>query len=72
VVEISPTDNFYALGGDSVKSVLLLFSIRDEFDVVLENTALMKYPTLRDFSLLVAEQLAGDSGNAGESDEGVI
>lgn len=47
------TDNFFALGGDSMAMVLLEFRIKEEFSVELPAGAVLGAPTLRELSALV-------------------
>lgn len=49
----SATDNFFALGGDSMAMVTLEFRIKEEFSVELPIGAVFSAPTLRELSALV-------------------
>jgi acyl carrier protein len=48
-----PSDNFFALGGDSMSMVTVLFRIKEEFSVDLPPEALFNAPSLRQLSALV-------------------
>ena len=47
------TDDFFALGGDSMMMVMLELRVKEEFSVELPVGAVLKAPTLHDFSNLV-------------------
>lgn len=47
-------DDFFSLGGDSMSMVALEFRIREEFSVELPPGVILRAPTLRDLSALVA------------------
>lgn len=47
------TENFFALGGDSIAMVLLEFRIREEFEVDLPAAAVLEAPTLREMATLM-------------------
>src|SRR6266849_5747882 len=49
----SPSDNFFALGGDSMAMVMLEYRIKEEFSVELSPGALLGAPTLRELSAMV-------------------
>ncbi|WP_329903573.1 non-ribosomal peptide synthetase [Porphyromonas pogonae] len=44
--EIKLTDNFFALGGDSIRSVVAVSAIEERLDIKLENSFFYKYPLL--------------------------
>lgn len=48
-----PTDNFFALGGDSMAMVMLEFRIREEFSVELPAGVVLGAPTLSELSALI-------------------
>jgi len=58
------TDNFFALGGDSMAMVLLEFRIKEEFSVELPAGAVLGAPTLRELSALV-DAACGSSRSPG-------
>ncbi len=49
---IRSTDNFFALGGDSLAMTILLFRIKEELGVDLPPSALLEAPELRAFCAL--------------------
>lgn len=55
------TDNFFALGGDSIAMVTLLFQLQDEFSVELPPDALLGAPSLGELSALI-DTIVSDSG----------
>jgi myxalamid-type nonribosomal peptide synthetase MxaA len=67
--EINPEDDFFALGGDSLMTMMVLFRVNNELHVELSPSAIYTSPTLREFSQLIdsnrealeGEGLADDS-----------
>jgi acyl carrier protein len=56
-------DNFFALGGDSLRASQLLSRIHDAFGVVMSLQELMAAPTINGLAAsILEEQLAGDEG----------
>jgi acyl carrier protein len=49
-----PTDNFFALGGDSMTMTMLEFRIGEELAVNLPPGTVLSSPTLRELSAVVA------------------
>jgi len=49
----SSTDDFFALGGDSMAMVMLEFRIKEEFSVELPPGSVLGAPTLRELSDLI-------------------
>lgn len=49
----SASDDFFALGGDSLTMVLLEFRIKEEFSIELPQGAVLGAPTVRELSKLV-------------------
>lgn len=47
------TDNFFAVGGDSMAMVILEFRIKEEFSVELPAGTVLNAPTLRELSALI-------------------
>ena len=43
---LSPQDNFFSLGGDSIRSMMAVSKIEQQFNVKLENSFFYKHPTL--------------------------
>jgi acyl carrier protein len=58
---IQPTDNFFALGGDSLAMTMLLFRIKEELGVDLPPGALLEAPELRAFCAQI-DSAAGTAG----------
>lgn len=46
---IDPTDNFFALGGDSLAMTMVLFRIKEELGIDLPPGILVEVPELRPF-----------------------
>ena len=55
---VQPTDNFFALGGDSLAMTMVLFRIKEELGLELPPGALLEAPDLRSFCAVV-ESLRG-------------
>ncbi|SCF07637.1 AMP-binding enzyme [Micromonospora haikouensis] len=53
-VRVEPTDNFFALGGNSLRTALLVDQINDDLGVELSIGAVMESPTVADLAALVA------------------
>lgn len=53
------TDDFFALGGDSMAMVMLEFRIKEEFSVELPAGAVLGAPTLRELSAVVDAACGG-------------
>ncbi|WP_137821869.1 non-ribosomal peptide synthase/polyketide synthase [Pseudomonas sp. D(2018)] len=63
VAELSATDNFFALGGNSIRAVQVMARLREELGVAVEMRDLFEAPTLGEFSNRV-ERLAAEGGQA--------
>lgn len=50
---LTATDNFFALGGDSMAMVTVLFRIQEEFSVELSPAAIFNAPSLGELAALV-------------------
>ena len=62
---LSPDDNFYYMGGDSISAMKLTAAIRKEFGVTPEVYDILNHPTLDEWTDMIAEakkQLSDDSG----------
>lgn len=59
------TDNFFALGGDSMAMITLEFRIKEEFSVELPAGAVFGAPTLRELSAVV-DAARDDSRHSGQ------
>jgi L-aminoadipate-semialdehyde dehydrogenase len=53
VETLRATDNFFALGGDSMAMVMVEYRIKEEFSVELPPGVMLRAPTLRELSTLV-------------------
>lgn len=51
--EISATDDFFQLGGDSIDMVTVLFRIQEELSVELPVESMFTAPTLQELAALV-------------------
>jgi acyl carrier protein len=51
------TDNFFALGGDSLAMTMVLFRVQEVFGVELPTAALLETPELGPFAALVDSAL---------------
>jgi len=56
---VTPTDNFFALGGDSLAVMMVLFKVHEVLGVELPPGSLLESPCLRDFCMLVDSSRAG-------------
>jgi acyl carrier protein len=61
---IQPTDNFFALGGDSLAMTMLLFRIKEDLGVDLPPGALLEAPELRAFCACIDVNLQACSSSA--------
>ncbi|BAN48812.1 non-ribosomal peptide synthase/polyketide synthase [Metapseudomonas resinovorans] len=66
VTELSAGDNFFALGGNSIRAVQVIARLREELGVALDMRQLFEAPTLGEFSALV-ERLVAEGGQARDS-----
>lgn len=55
---LAADDDFFALGGDSVGMVTVLFRIKEEIDIELPAGAIFSAPTLRELASVVDASLA--------------
>lgn len=58
----SRTDDFFALGGDSVAMTTVIYRIKEEFSVELEPTALFSAPTVAALAARVDAACAATGG----------
>jgi acyl carrier protein len=58
VAEVTTTDDFFALGGDSLAAVSLMVAIEDKFGIVLDPVELFERPRLDEFSGWLSATLA--------------
>ena len=63
LAELNAGDNFFALGGNSIRAVQVMARLREERGVAVEMRHLFEAPTLGEFSALV-ERLAAEGGQA--------
>jgi amino acid adenylation domain-containing protein/non-ribosomal peptide synthase protein (TIGR01720 family) len=61
VADLTAADNFFALGGNSIRAVQVMARLRETLGVTLEMRHLFEAPTLGEFSALV-ERLAAEGG----------
>ncbi len=59
--KISPSDNFFYLGGNSLSAMHLTFSLTDYFCVEVPLIAAFSYPTPRELAEFINELLSKDS-----------
>ena len=59
---VGATDNFFALGGDSIQATQVLAALSREFQVELPAVALFLHPAAQDLAREIAQALAGDLG----------
>lgn len=52
---ISPGDNFFGLGGDSLMTMMMLFRVSDVLGMDMPPDILMEAPTLREFCRAIDE-----------------
>ena len=67
--DIEVDDNFIALGGNSMTMMIVLFRVREEFGVNLNQELIFQAPTLREFGAIVA---MASSCSALPAEDGVI
>ncbi len=58
VKRVSTTDNFFEIGGHSLKATQLMASIRRELQVIISLKDIFQHPVLADLALLVASKKA--------------
>ena len=63
---VGATDNFFALGGDSIQATRVLAALSREFQVELPAVALFTHPTAKDLAREMTQILAGDMGELDE------
>ncbi|MFI6505006.1 acyl carrier protein [Nonomuraea typhae] len=56
--DIAPADDFFAAGGNSVTSMLLIKNIQDAYGVRVPPGRFYAHPTMAALATVVAEQLA--------------
>jgi amino acid adenylation domain-containing protein len=59
--EISPSDNFFYLGGNSLSAMQLTFSIADRFSVEVPLVTAFSYPTPRKMAQFIKELLSEEN-----------
>jgi acyl-CoA synthetase (AMP-forming)/AMP-acid ligase II/acyl carrier protein len=59
---VGATDNFFALGGDSIQATQVLADLSREFQVELPAVTLFLYPAAEDLAREITQTLAGDTG----------
>jgi len=64
---ISPTDNYFTVGGNSLNLIRLLKSITDEFGVELESREVLLGPSIRSIAHSIDER-RGDGGTAADDE----
>ncbi|QJB39309.1 amino acid adenylation domain-containing protein [Chitinophaga oryzae] len=52
--KVGPEDNFFEIGGHSLKSTRVISRVSGTFDITTDIAALFKYPVLRDFSAYIS------------------
>ena len=52
-VPVTPNENFFSLGGDSLAMTMVLFRVQEVFGVELSTAALLETPELGAFAALV-------------------
>ncbi|MDR0311185.1 MAG: phosphopantetheine-binding protein [Acidobacteriota bacterium] len=57
---IAPGDNFFAQGGDSLMTMMVLFRVSDILNVDMPPDALMDAPTLREFCKAIDRRKAAE------------
>ena len=63
-VPVLSGDNFFALGGDSLTMMLVLFRVNEELGVELPPAALLESPELRAFCSLIDDARRASVGKA--------
>jgi acyl carrier protein len=53
---VGPDDNFFGLGGDSLKIMMVLFKLGTSFGLELPAQSIVENPTLREFCAWLASQ----------------
>lgn len=73
---IRPDSNFFALGGDSLGMMMLLFRVGEEYQLETFPEMLLEAPTLREFCVLLDARRATETtpgelaSNPDQQDEG--
>ena len=68
VEDVAPDDNFFALGGDSLKAMALMVHIEESFSMSLDPVEIFETPVFSDFTRLVAEM----AGAGRQTEEAVL
>ena len=68
VSELSPTDSFFEVGGNSLKLISLIDKINEEFGTELSVADLYNNPSVKMITALITQDSAGDSSD----DENII
>jgi acyl carrier protein len=63
VAQVGPEDEFFALGGDSVNVLNMLFQVNRQFGIELAPGVLFENPALKDFSLVTSRAIDSDARN---------
>jgi len=54
---LEPSDNFFALGGDSLAMMMILYRVSEELCVQLPQAALLESPTLKQFCQVIDKEM---------------
>uniref|UniRef100_UPI000592B8EE non-ribosomal peptide synthetase n=1 Tax=Nocardiopsis kunsanensis TaxID=141693 RepID=UPI000592B8EE len=60
VDQVGRDDNFFDVGGDSVKSIQVVGEIRTALDITMPNRALFDHQTVRSYARALEDELMGD------------
>jgi acyl carrier protein len=58
-------DNFFALGGDSLRATQVTARVLSAFGVELPNTAVFQWPTVAELAVEIATSSGGPEGGTG-------
>ena len=61
VDDVSRSDNFFSLGGDSVMVTIMALQVEQTLGVVVSADVVFDYPTLEEFTTAVTDQRATGS-----------
>jgi acyl carrier protein len=62
---LSITENFFVLGGDSLKGTQVMSRLSAQFGIELPNTLLFRYPTVMELAMAVRPLIAADTADNG-------
>ena len=62
--QVAPDSNFFAIGGDSLVALNVLFLVGERFGLEMHPGSLVQHPTLREFCLKLDQERIPREGGA--------